>query len=199
MVSSRFSLQSIHWKHFWAWCWICPTGFGLLAVPSVIHCCEVSWSDRLLAGHLYFVWGPVLLQNLCTMTFKPIITHTYIYICILCVIIHFYLDYVLVYIYVHTYYSISRYFTYRSSKQTNIFCLDSQAFKTHAKHAALADDTGNPIRKAAGDREISTPTDDMGKSQGNVWNMHNMQHIYLVDGFKHVLLFHTLGIIISTD
>ena len=73
-----------------------------------------------------------------------------------------------IYIYVHTYYSISRYFTYKSSKQTNIFCLDSQAFKTHAKHAALADDTGNPIRKAAGDREISTPTDDMGKSQGNV-------------------------------
>ena len=51
-----------------------------LAVPSVIHCCEVSWSDRLLAGHLYFVWGPVLLQNLCTMTFKPIITHIYIYV-----------------------------------------------------------------------------------------------------------------------
>ena len=54
---------------------------------------------------------------------------------------------------------ISPYYTYRSSKQSYLFCLDSQAFKTHQKHAALAEDTGNPIRKAAGDAGISHPKD----------------------------------------
>ena len=46
--------------------------------------------------------------------------------------------------------------------------IQSQAFKTQSKHAALAD-TGNPIRKAAGDAGISLDQTSKGL---NIWEHH---------------------------
>jgi hypothetical protein len=47
---------SIHsLKGFLGWCWICPTGFGLLAVPSVIHCCQ-SVRFREVIGFLLVIF-----------------------------------------------------------------------------------------------------------------------------------------------
>ncbi|CAL1142462.1 unnamed protein product [Cladocopium goreaui] len=51
-----------------------------------------------------------------------------------------------------------------------VIFISSEAFKTHAKHAALADDTGNPIRKVVAMMEkMAKKIEEEGKSEEDLF------------------------------